>query len=108
VIPHGIPCNDAAGEIIAVGDAVKGFKIGERVAPIVDTKNLTGRAKERSWLAADEDGVLAEYVVFDESVVVRLPGLFELEGGVFGSLCGGYGLDGVAGGWCWEGCLDSR
>ncbi|KAL3449178.1 chaperonin 10-like protein [Aspergillus insuetus] len=73
VIPHGIPCNDAAGEIIAIGDAVKGFKIGERVAPIVDTKNLTGREKERSWLAADEDGVLAEYVVFDESVAVRLP-----------------------------------
>ncbi|KAL2812006.1 hypothetical protein BJX63DRAFT_422067 [Aspergillus granulosus] len=67
VIPHGIPCNDAAGEIIAVGKSVKNFE------------NLTGREKARSWLAADEDGVLAEFVVFEEWQVCRLPGYLNWE-----------------------------
>ncbi|KAL4874208.1 chaperonin 10-like protein, partial [Aspergillus karnatakaensis] len=73
VTPHGIPCNDAAGEIIAVGDAVKSLRIGDRVAPTTDTENITGREVGRSWLAADEDGVLADYVVFDEWKVSVLP-----------------------------------
>jgi NADPH:quinone reductase-like Zn-dependent oxidoreductase len=73
VIPYGIPCNDAAGEIIAKGEQVSPLKIGDRVAPIIDTENLTGQESTRSWLAADEDGVLADYVIFDQRVVCRLP-----------------------------------
>jgi len=74
VTPHGIAGNDAAGEIISVGSGVKTLAIGDRVAPITDTENLTGREPGRSWLAADEDGVLADYLVFDEKVVCKLPG----------------------------------
>ena len=73
VIPFGIPCNDCAGSIIAIGPSVKSLKIGDRVAPNIDTENITGRESKRSWLSADEDGVLAEYVVFEERVVSRLP-----------------------------------
>lgn len=73
VTPHGIPCNDAAGEVIAVGANVKTLSLGDRVAPIIDTENLTGRETARSWLAADEDGVLADYLVFDERKVCKLP-----------------------------------
>ena len=73
VISHGIICNDAAGEIIAVGDRVKRFKIGDRVAPHVDSEYLTDRSTGRSWLAANEDGVLADYIVFDEEVLSKLP-----------------------------------
>ena len=73
VTPHGIICNDAAGEIIAVGDKVKALAIGDRVAPYTDTENLMGREPRRSWLAADEDGVLADFLVYDEAVLGQLP-----------------------------------
>lgn len=73
VIPNGIICNDAAGEIIAIGNRVKHFKIGDRVAPVTDTEYITHRSTGRSWLAANEDGVLATYIVFNEEVLVKLP-----------------------------------
>ncbi|KAF2150323.1 NAD(P)-binding protein [Myriangium duriaei CBS 260.36] len=73
VTDKGIPCNDAAGEVIKTGTHVSLLAAGDRVAPINDTANLTNRETTRSWLAADEDGVLAEYIVFDERTVTKLP-----------------------------------
>lgn len=73
VVPNGILCNDAAGEVIAVGEKVKTLAVGDRVAPITDTENISGREAGRSWLAADEDGVLADHLVFDEGKVCKLP-----------------------------------
>lgn len=73
VTPHGIIGNDAAGEVIAIGDQVRLLKVGDRVAPNTDTENLTGRESSRSWLAADEDGVLADFLVYDEKILGRLP-----------------------------------
>lgn len=43
------------------------------MGPIVDTENLTGKETGRSWLAADEDGVLADHIIFDERVLSKLP-----------------------------------
>lgn len=73
VTPHGVIGNDAAGEIIAIGEQVKTLKVGDRVAPNTDAENLTGREPTRSWLAADEDGVLTDYLVYDEKVLGKLP-----------------------------------
>lgn len=73
VIPNGIPGNDAAGEIIAVGERVSLVNVGDRVAPITDSEYVTARSTGRSWLAANEDGTLATHVVFDEKLVTRLP-----------------------------------
>ncbi|KAK9417617.1 putative Enoyl reductase (ER) domain-containing protein [Seiridium unicorne] len=77
VTPHGIPCNDAAGEVVSVGQSVLTLAVGDRVAPIIDTENITGRESTRSWLAADEDGVLADYLIFDERKVTKLPSYFD-------------------------------
>ncbi|EME41745.1 hypothetical protein DOTSEDRAFT_177075 [Dothistroma septosporum NZE10] len=73
VTPHGVIGNDAAGEVIDIGHQVKTLIIGDRVALNTDTENITNREWKRSWLAADEDGVLADYLVYDERVLGKLP-----------------------------------
>jgi NADPH:quinone reductase-like Zn-dependent oxidoreductase len=69
----GVPCSDAAGEVAGVGGLVSEFKIGDRVIPILDQKAITGREQEREWLGGEVDGVLADYIVFDQAKVVRVP-----------------------------------
>ncbi|KAI9166345.1 Zinc-type alcohol dehydrogenase-like protein [Paramyrothecium foliicola] len=73
VLPGGVPGNDAAGEIIAKGDQVSLVSVGNRVAPITDTEYVNARSTGRSWLAANEDGTLATYLIFDEKLVTKLP-----------------------------------
>ncbi|KAJ4020253.1 hypothetical protein NW752_005361 [Fusarium irregulare] len=73
VTPNGVPGNDAAGEVVSVGNRVSLVSVGDRVAPVTDTEFVTARSTGRSWLAANEDGVLATYIVFDEKLVTRLP-----------------------------------
>ncbi|KAI9372357.1 alcohol dehydrogenase [Aspergillus egyptiacus] len=71
---RGIPASDCAAEVIAVGSAVTDFVRGDRVAPIFDLKNITGTEDEMEALGGDVDGVLREYAVFEQEVLVPLPG----------------------------------
>jgi NADPH:quinone reductase-like Zn-dependent oxidoreductase len=73
VTPNGVPGNDAAGEVVSVGNRVSLVSVGDRVAPITDSEFVNARSTGRSWLAANEDGILATYIVFDEKLVTKLP-----------------------------------
>jgi NADPH:quinone reductase-like Zn-dependent oxidoreductase len=71
-----IPLSDAAGVVEAVGPGVTRVKTGQRVAGIFMQNWIDGEvdeAKARSALGGAIDGVLAEYVVFDENGLVTVP-----------------------------------
>jgi NADPH:quinone reductase-like Zn-dependent oxidoreductase len=72
-----IPLSDGVGVVAAAGSGVSRVKPGDRVAPIFYPKWLDGRvASDKMGQAlggAVADGVLAEYTLFEETSVVRVP-----------------------------------
>jgi NADPH:quinone reductase-like Zn-dependent oxidoreductase len=71
-----IPCSDGSGEVVGVGEGVTMWKPGDRVAGIFMQNWLDGPltpAKAKGALGGDIDGVLAEYVLFKETGLIRLP-----------------------------------
>jgi threonine dehydrogenase-like Zn-dependent dehydrogenase len=73
VVDRGIPASDCAAEVITVGSGVNDFQPGDHVTVIFDLNNLTGTEDETKALGGDVDGVLRQYAVFDQSVLVHLP-----------------------------------
>ncbi len=82
--PNLVPLSDGAGEVVALGPDVTRVRTGERVAGLF----------MQSWIGGDMepyhvdssrggaiDGVLAEYVVFDQDGVVPLPDHLSFEEG---------------------------
>jgi NADPH:quinone reductase-like Zn-dependent oxidoreductase len=71
-----VPGSDAAGEVVAVGQLVKGVRKGERVTNTYFTNWTDGPFSHhlednvRGWTA---DGVLADYIVLDATDVVPIP-----------------------------------
>ncbi|CVL00482.1 related to zinc-binding oxidoreductase [Fusarium mangiferae] len=71
---RGIPCSDAAAEVVAVGSAVEGFATGDHVSAISDLNNITGSEDEPLYgLGGDTAGVLREYAVYKDTHLVKLP-----------------------------------
>jgi NADPH:quinone reductase-like Zn-dependent oxidoreductase len=71
-----IPCSDGAGEVVALGPGVTAWKLGDRVAGIFMQNWLDGPPtadKVKGALGGDIDGMLAEYVVLNETGVVAIP-----------------------------------
>ena len=71
-----VPCSDAAGEVIAVGEGVTRVKIGDRVCGIFMQGWLAGEVNEgvaRTAMGGAIDGVLAESVVLNQEGVVPIP-----------------------------------
>lgn len=64
-----------AGEVVAIGDAVKKFALGDRVTPTTNLNFLTGeeRDAEICALGGETPGVFREYAVFEEKHLARLP-----------------------------------
>lgn len=72
-----IPVSDGVGEIVSVGENVTRVKVGDRVAGIFLPKWLDGELTVEKYVlplgGATADGVLAEYIVFNEQSVVKIP-----------------------------------
>ncbi|WIY00203.1 NAD(P)-dependent alcohol dehydrogenase [Amycolatopsis mongoliensis] len=76
VKPGVVPLSDGAGEVVAVGDGVREWSPGDRVAATYFPKWLSGPGtpeKTADDLAGTLDGVLAEYAVFAEEALVAVP-----------------------------------
>lgn len=71
---RGIPCSDCAAEVVAIGTSVRSFALGDKVSPIFDITNLSGLEDEPNCaLGGSVAGVLREYAVFEERLLVKLP-----------------------------------
>ena len=74
--PTVIPCSDCCGTILAIGDDVTDFAVGDRVCTTFFQDYVSGylTAKgKKSSLGGLNDGVLREYAVFPEKGLVRAP-----------------------------------
>lgn len=70
-----VALSDGAGEVIAVGDGVTRFSIGDRVCPTFFQGWIDGPLDPMTMpaLASPADGVLTEYGVFSEQGLVSVP-----------------------------------
>lgn len=72
-----IPVSDGVGEVVALGESVSRWQVGDMVTGIFLPKWLDGELTAEKYVrplgGAVADGVLAEYVAFDENAVVKIP-----------------------------------
>ncbi|MDX1958419.1 MAG: NAD(P)-dependent alcohol dehydrogenase [Leptospiraceae bacterium] len=77
-----IPLSDGAGEIIAVGNDVQGFSVGDRVISTFaeDWQEGEGKNEEiRNALGGPKDGTLCEKKVFHSKSLVKIPDYLSYE-----------------------------
>jgi NADPH:quinone reductase-like Zn-dependent oxidoreductase len=71
-----VPCSDGVGEVLAVGEGVRGFAPGDRVCPTFAPRWLAGepdRERLRTTLGGPLDGTLRERMTIAAESVVRPP-----------------------------------
>ena len=82
--PNLVPLSDGAGEVVALGADVTRVAVGDRVAGMF-MQNWLGGDMEAYHVDSSRggaiDGVLAEYVVFDQDGVVPIPAHLSFEEG---------------------------
>jgi NADPH:quinone reductase-like Zn-dependent oxidoreductase len=77
-----VPVSDRAGDVVAVGDGVSRVRVGERVAATFGRwqgGKPTHAVTSGATLGAPHDGMLAEYVLVDEDMAVRVPDYLSFE-----------------------------
>lgn len=80
--PRLVPCSDAAGEVVAVGEAVRGVAAGDRVTSVFAPAWPAGQFSieaGRSALGAGVHGVLADHVVLPAGGVLPMPAHLSFE-----------------------------
>ncbi|KAL0568441.1 hypothetical protein V5O48_013540 [Marasmius crinis-equi] len=74
--PELVPCSDMAGEIIAVGEDVESWKIGDRVCANFNADHIHGdftHEISRSGYGGQKHGVLTHYKVFQPHSLISIP-----------------------------------
>ena len=80
--PNIVPLSDGAGEIVAVGEGVTDFKVGDRVSPNFTPGHTGGLVTEKFFsttLGAGSDGCLRQYGNFRASSCVKIPSTLSYE-----------------------------
>ena len=78
-----VPLSDGAGEVAAAGSDVTRYKVGDRIVSTFFQNWVDGppAPEARPAIGAPMDGVLAEYVLFDQRDAVAMPSNLSFEEG---------------------------
>jgi NADPH:quinone reductase-like Zn-dependent oxidoreductase len=82
VPPQLVPVSDGVGDVVALGEGVEQWSVGDRVSGVFMPRWRGGppsAVKISAALGGSVDGLLAEYVVFDEEALVGIPPYLSFE-----------------------------
>lgn len=74
-----IPLSDGAGEVVAVGNDVKDFEVGDRVSSVFWQDWNSEQSTRMSSTGCEAAGVLSEYAVLPQSAVLKMPDYMSYE-----------------------------